>query len=340
MKNNLFILLVYLLIGLVGTSQNVSGVYNTDYRQMTLNQIGNKVTGTYEGSNGKIQAILNGNRLVGTWSNSSSNKTGNFEFIFNSNYSSFTGKYGYNSDTPTKKWNGTKVESTTSSTNVQTPQITVTNIAGIYNTDFGKMTLIQTGDKLTGNYEGGNGTLNGKIEGNRFTGTWKNSSNSRTGNFEFIFNSYFSAFTGKYGYNSDTPGRKWNGTKTKSSSSATVVSPVQTELPINIIGSWSSNGSRNHRGRANIWQEGNRFLVIVSWIDEERDIWKSYKGEGEFEGRNMNFKVFPAVENGSTVDQGYVYHWTISSDNNQITCYYTRYGERTVDTTVYYKRVE
>ena len=111
-KNLIIIIVVALLVSLTSFSQNVSGVYKTDYRQMTLNQIGNKVTGTYEGANGKIQAILNGNRLVGTWRNSASNKSGNFEFIFNSDYSSFTGKYGYDNNGPTKKWNGTKISPT------------------------------------------------------------------------------------------------------------------------------------------------------------------------------------------------------------------------------------
>jgi len=341
MKKYIFIILISLLVNLTSFSQNISGVYNTDFRQMTLYQSGNSISGNYEGGNGTIKGIIEGNKFTGTWKNSSNSRTGSFEFIFNSNFSSFTGKYGYNSDTPSRKWNGTKVKSSSSYPVVQSPESSsIINIAGEYTTDFGKMTLTQTGNGITGNYEGGNGTVKGIIEGNRFTGTWKNSSNSRTGNFDFVFNSNNSSFTGKYGYNNDTPSRKWNGTKTKSSSSTTIAQPINTDLPINIIGSWSSYGSRDQRGRANIWQEGNRFTVLVSWIDEERNLWKSYKGEGQFEGREMNFKVFPAIANGSTVDQGYVYHWTISSDNNLITCYYTRYGKRTVDTTVYYNRVE
>ena len=340
MKKNLIFLVIALLVSLTNFSQNVSGVYNTDYKQMTLNQTDNKVTGTYEGANGKINAILNGNRLVGTWRNSASGKTGNFEFIFNSDFSAFTGKYGYNNATPTKKWNGTKIKSSTSTTIVQTPPPPIANIAGVYSTDYKQMTISQTDNKITGTYEGANGKIQGILSGNKLIGTWNNNASGKTGNFEFIFNSDFSAFTGKYGYNNATPTKKWNGTKTKSSSSTSTTINTQTNLPINIIGSWSSNGSRNHRGRANIWQEGNQFTVIVSWIDEELNLWKSYKGEGKFEGREMHFKVFPAIANGSTVDQGYVYHWTVSSDSNQITGYYTRYGKKTVETTVYYKRVE
>ncbi|WP_298367072.1 hypothetical protein [uncultured Lutibacter sp.] len=319
---------------------NIAGEYATDYGKMILNQNGNLVSGNYEGGNGTIKGNIEGNRFFGTWKNSSNSRTGSFEFIFNSDLSAFTGKYGYNTATPTKKWNGKKVKSTASTNTIKTSPVKIINISGEYATDYGKMTLNQNGNLVSGNYEGGNGTIKGNIEGNRFFGTWKNSSNSRTGSFEFIFNSDLSAFTGKYGYNTATPTKKWNGKKVKSFGNTITTNPIQIDLPINIIGSWSSNGNRNHRGRANIWQEGNKFTVIVSWIDEERNLWKSYKGEGKFEGREMNFKVYPAVTKGLTVDQGYVYHWKISSDNNQITCYYTRYGKRTTNTNVYYKRVD
>jgi hypothetical protein len=126
--------------------------------------------------------------------------------------------------------------------------------------------------------------------------------------------------------------------KPENNTSAT--SHVHNELPINVIGSWSSGGRRNNRGRLNIWQEGNHFVVVVSWIDEEINLWKSYKGEGEFEGREMNFIVYPSVIDGKTVDQGYVYHYKISPDNNEIVGYYTRYGKRTTEENSIWKRVE
>ena len=75
MKKHLIILLVTFFISFGGFLQNVSGVYKTDYREMTLQQNDTKVTGTYESDNGKIDAILNGNELVVTWRNSGSNKS-------------------------------------------------------------------------------------------------------------------------------------------------------------------------------------------------------------------------------------------------------------------------
>ena len=213
------------------------------------------------------------------------------------------------------------------------------NISGVYKTDYGRMTINQTGNRITGNYESGNGTFDGFLNGNKLTGNWKNSSNARSGNFEFVFNSDFSSFSGKYGYNSDTPSRKWNGTKIATTSTSSTTPAAQETLPIKIYGSWAHRGVKDDDHRLNIWQEGNKFTIVISWIDVNTKIWKSYKGEGEFEGRHMNFKVFPSVVSGKTIDQGYMYHYTISPDNNIITGYYTRYGKRNPDANWYYQRV-
>ena len=340
MKKNLIILLVTFFVGFIGFSQNVSGVYKTDYREMTLQQNGNKVTGSYESGNGKIDAILTGNILTGTWKNSGSNKSGKFEFVFNSDFSAFTGKYGYNNSSPTKKWNGTKIKST-NTMNVVSPEVEtiLQNISGVYKTDYREMILQQNGNKVTGTYESGNGKIDAILTGNILTGTWKNSGSNKSGKFEFVFNSDFSSFTGKYGYNISSPTKKWNGTKVSSSSSTIKVPATQETLPINVYGSWAHRGARDQDDRLNIWQEGNRFVIVISWIDINTKIWKSYKGEGEFEGRQMNFKVFPSVVNGKTLDQGYMYHYTISPDNNVITGYYTKNGTRNLDANWHYQRV-
>ena len=302
---------------------------------MTLNQNEDRVTGIYESGNGTIIGTVEGNQLFGTWKNSSNSKTGKFEFIFNGDFSEFTGKFGYNSDTPTRKWNGTRVKSASSTSIIKTPEVAIANIAGIYKTDFNDMTLTINGNRVTGTYKHNEGKIEGVLTNNKLVGTWTQTNGK--GNFEFNFNSDFSAFTGKWGYNNSVPNSKWNGTKTSSLGNATI--PTLTDIPINVYGSWAHRGNKNQDDRLNIWQEGNKFVVIISWIDINTKIWKSYKGEGQFEGRQMNFKVFPSVINGETIDQGYMYHYTVSSDNNLITGYYTRYGERNPDANWYYQRV-
>ena len=67
---------------------------------------GTHVTGTYKHSGGKIDGTLVGNKLTGTWTQT--NGKGRIEFTFNSNFSAFTGKWGYNNDVPSKEWKGYK----------------------------------------------------------------------------------------------------------------------------------------------------------------------------------------------------------------------------------------
>jgi hypothetical protein len=208
---------------------SVEGVYKTTFKNLTLNVNGNIVSGTYESGNGKLQGVLNGNRLSGTWTNSGSKKSGKFEFVFSSDFSSFTGKYGYNNSTPSSKWNGTKISGPTTSKVTTPAEVAPTakkpvsapsqsyssnsNIAGTYSTNFQNLLLSVNGNKVIGSYEGGNGRLEGSLNGNKLSGKWTNSGSKKSGKFEFVFSSDFSSFTGKYGYNNSTPSSKWNGKK-------------------------------------------------------------------------------------------------------------------------------
>jgi hypothetical protein len=317
------------------TPQNsIEGVYKTDFGEMTLIKNGNRVTGTYKYKGGKIEGILNGTQLVGTWVQS--NAKGKFNFMFNTDFSAFTGKWGYNEATPSGKWNGTKISGMSASGGTS-PKINITNtqIAGTYSTDFKEMTLSINGNRVTGIYKHMGGKIDGVLSGNKLVGTWTQSNGK--GTFEFVFNADFSAFTGKWGYNNSAPTSKWDGKKIGSGGSTNSVS---NNLPVNIAGSWSTSGSRNQLGRIHFWQNGNDFVAIAAWPDETTGEWKSYKGEGQIVGRQMEFKVFPSTKNGTSADQGYVYHMTISPDNSSITGHYTRHGKRTVDTNFNYKLVK
>ena len=336
----------------ISAAGTLEGVYSTSFKNLTLHVSGNAVTGTYENGNGKLQGVLNGNRLSGTWTNTASKKSGKFEFVFSSDFSSFTGKYGYNDSAPKSNWSGTKISGPSSSAGKVTsvgdkpagkPVESLspdTKIAGTYSTDFRNLTLTVSGNKVMGSYESGNGKLEGVLTGNTLSGTWTNSASKKSGKFVFVFSSDFSTFTGKYGYNNNAPSSRWDGKKTSSSGSTSESTSKQTPLPINIYGTWSHQGVACSIARVNIWQEGNSFVVIVSWRDKNTKIWKSYKGEGQFEGREMNFKVFPSTTESHTTDQGYVYHWTIAPDNSEITGYYTHNGKRNTEVFWHYKRAE
>ena len=117
MKINIISIIILSLTCYFGFSQNTSGTYTTDFKEMTIAQTGNKVTGTYKHMNGRVEGTLNGHTLTGLWFQD--NGKGKMIFEFNSDYSAFTGKWGYNEATPTGKWNGTRIaagETTTKST--------------------------------------------------------------------------------------------------------------------------------------------------------------------------------------------------------------------------------
>jgi len=176
----------------------IEGVYTSDFKDMTLVQNGNKVTGTYKHMDGRIDATLNGNVLTGWWYQS--NGKGRMVFVFNDDFTAFTGKWSYNDGEPKSKWNGEKKYK---------PVQTVGKIDGTYNTDFKEMTISSNGNKVTGTYKHANGRIEGILNGNILTGWWYQSNGK--GRLVFVFNADFSAFTGKWGYNDTDPKSKWDG---------------------------------------------------------------------------------------------------------------------------------
>ncbi len=89
---------------------DVSGMWYTNWGEMMLTQTDNNVSGTYTWDDGKIEGVLNGNVLTGTWSEkptySPPGDAGVIEFIFNGN--SFTGTWGYGDEPLSGLWEGTR----------------------------------------------------------------------------------------------------------------------------------------------------------------------------------------------------------------------------------------
>ena len=71
---------------------------------MLLQQSGNRVTGTYKHANGRIDGTMNGNTFTGWWYQD--NAKGRFVFVFNNDFSEFSGEWSYNEDEPSSGWNG------------------------------------------------------------------------------------------------------------------------------------------------------------------------------------------------------------------------------------------
>ena len=130
--------MVMLLFSAVGAfAQNIAGVYKTDYGEMRLQISGSTVTGTYRTSD-RIEGTLSGNTLTGWWYQS--NGKGRIKFVFDSSFSSFTGKWSYNDAEPSSGWNGKKISGTTGSSSSN---------SGSQSSHSGRSSSTTTGNLLT-----------------------------------------------------------------------------------------------------------------------------------------------------------------------------------------------
>ena len=95
------------------------------------------------------------------------------------------------------------------------------NVAGTWNTNFGKMVLTQHGNVVTGRYTHDNGRIEGFLQGNRFTGKWKEAPTYRpshdAGECEFLFSGDGASFKGhwRYGFGGKAWSGGWSGKKIK-----------------------------------------------------------------------------------------------------------------------------
>ena len=91
-----------------GSSKGTSlpkGDFSSSFNDIRFRQDGNKVTGTYDYRNGRIEGTLSGHTLTGRWTQD--NAKGRLIFEFNEDFTAFTGKWSYNDDAPTSStWNG------------------------------------------------------------------------------------------------------------------------------------------------------------------------------------------------------------------------------------------
>ena len=75
---------------------------------------------------------------------------------------------------------------------------------GTWDTNWGKMELVQTGNQVTGTYESDNGKIEGLVSGNTLTGTWSEypsySPPGDAGDIVFIISEDCSSFDGKWRY--------------------------------------------------------------------------------------------------------------------------------------------
>lgn len=100
-----------------------NGLWNTTDGNLILQQVGNKVTGTYKNV-GTVDGIYTPQtrKLKGTFYNNTTKKTGHFEFDFEGN--TFKGKWGWTAAMTDGSWNGTK----NIKNNKEVPKPTTSNV--------------------------------------------------------------------------------------------------------------------------------------------------------------------------------------------------------------------
>ncbi|KPK45726.1 MAG: hypothetical protein AMJ77_06920 [Dehalococcoidia bacterium SM23_28_2] len=90
-----------------------TGVWDTNWGNMELTQSDSSVTGTYVYDEGQIQGTVQGNKLIGTWSESPSyappDDAGEFEFTMSPDGNSFLGRWRYDSSGDWSEWSATRI---------------------------------------------------------------------------------------------------------------------------------------------------------------------------------------------------------------------------------------
>lgn len=95
-----------------GSLIQVAGRYDTDFGEMTLEQSGNSVHGTYDNRRGRIRGTLEGNILIGDWTQHPTYRppsdAGEIKFTFGAG-GNFTGGWRHGNQGQWESWNGQSV---------------------------------------------------------------------------------------------------------------------------------------------------------------------------------------------------------------------------------------
>jgi hypothetical protein len=92
---------------------DISGEWDSNWGLMNLEQSGSSVSGSYTWDDGKISGSYSGGILTGEWSESPSysppDDAGGFVFTISDDCNSFSGTWGYGSESTGGGWSATRV---------------------------------------------------------------------------------------------------------------------------------------------------------------------------------------------------------------------------------------
>ena len=199
---------------------NWTGTWQCGQYKMYLTQIGSQVTGWYDNQNGDIEGFAAGSTLVGTWYDAKAGSR-DIQLAMSANGNSFTGHYRTAaSGNWISNWSCTRISSAIppAKPSALGPPLVAptTNWTGSWLCgQWGRLTLSQSGDQVTGSYTYDNGKLTGYAAGNTLVGTWSEAPTynppNDAGDVQFNLSADGNSFTGHWRYGSAGDWKPWNG---------------------------------------------------------------------------------------------------------------------------------
>jgi hypothetical protein len=187
----------------VAAETTFAGTWETTFGTLTLTQDGKQVKGTYtfDGKESSLEGQVEKGRLTFRYKEPDAQGEGWFELAADGQ--SFRGKWRADGDTDWSPWEGKRTDA------VVRP---LRKFDGVWETRFGRMRLVEDGDAVQGVYAyGGNSTLSGKVEGNRFTFRYQEPDAEGEGQFDLAADG--NRFDGRWRPKGTMAWSDWSGTR-------------------------------------------------------------------------------------------------------------------------------
>jgi hypothetical protein len=264
-------------VSFAGTWKTIAG--GTHQYTVVLEQIGKNVTGSYSPGNGKIfDGVVTDNKLTFKWTQDGGYE-GTAEFTMDEDGKGFTGSAtALKPREFTVPWNTYKPEPAEFAGTWET----ITN--GQYSVP---LTMVQTGNRVTGLYPGNNGKLEGTVTGKVLRFKWESDGGSGSGRFVMDESNW--AFSGTYnrGDDPDEVEATWNGTRP--SGKGGKIAPALRQ--VSFAGTWVQGGMIDNRMQTTLTfkfeQTGNK--VTGYYIVNNFEPYKHYL-EGVVSGNTLRFR--------------------------------------------------
>jgi hypothetical protein len=189
-------------VSFTGTWKTIAG--GTHQYTVILKQTDNEVTGSYSPGNGKIfDGVVKNRKLTFNWTQDGGYE-GTGEFRLDEDGKGFTGSStALKPREFTNTWNSYKPELISFAGNWETTSDGQHSIP---------LTIVQTGNKVTGLYPSKNGKIEGTVTGRVLRFKWESDGGSGSG--RFVMNDDWWSFSGTYntGEDPDDVEGTWNGT--------------------------------------------------------------------------------------------------------------------------------